>query len=301
MLDLADVLMKYVPDVFAAITSTNAPALTIDASIALYRLLHGSLADTAANVSWTDAIRAAWANRDAINSPGTPDPLTTPSFTLYNADATAVMPDPPDHSTPLPNSPSAYLRVALEAAIVAQNTPFDPPDAVISTPLVPKLDGRALYIVRCVFQRCALKRATLATLFPSLLSDPSQPFEIAPFFDSDAPARIIRIAMPVDTSPAGLRKFPKSVGFLLSDKLQQQLCQVSDLSGLLKGQLGNCDSLGIGEICCFSIPIITIIAMILMIAMAIVLNLVFWWLPFLKICFPVPTALVSAANEAEEA
>ena len=40
---------------------------------------------------------------------------------------------------------------------------------------------------------------------PPVVSDPTQPFQLAGFFDPDAPARPIRIALPIDTSPAGLR------------------------------------------------------------------------------------------------
>ena len=36
----------------------------------------------------------------------------------------------------------------------------------------------------------------------------------------------------------------------------------------------------------FSIPIITLIAFILMMIIAVLLNIIFWWLPLLKICLP---------------
>jgi len=38
-----------------------------------------------------------------------------------------------------------------------------------------------------------------------------------------------------------------------------------------------------------SIPIITICAMIVLMIFLILLNIIFFWLPFFKICFPVPT------------
>jgi hypothetical protein len=40
--------------------------------------------------------------------------------------------------------------------------------------------------------------------------------------------------------------------------------------------------------CTFSIPIITLCAFILLLVLVIVLNIVFWWIPFFKICLPVP-------------
>ena len=43
-----------------------------------------------------------------------------------------------------------------------------------------------------------------------------------------------------------------------------------------------------GTICTLSIPIITIVAFILLIVIATLLDLIFRWLPFLIACFPVP-------------
>ena len=286
MLDLADVLQKYVPDVFAAIVNGSSQ-LSNAQSAKLQGDLAGAIADPTLSLSWAGAIKAAWEARDLLNNPPLSDPANPSppptSFNLFYA-TTPLDPTFGDH---------------LEAAIQAQNIAPDPPDqGAALAAIVPKFDGNALYVVRCVFQRCAQKRQQLGVLHPAVLSDPSDPFEIAPFFDTDAPARTIRIPMPIDTSPSGLRKFPKSVGFLLSDKLQKQICQASDFASLLKGNLGNCSDLQLGQICSFSIPIITIIAMMLMMIMAILLNFVFWWLPFLKICFPIP---ISAPTEPEEA
>ena len=46
---------------------------------------------------------------------------------------------------------------------------------------------------------------------------------MANFFDPDAPARPVRIALPIDTSPAGLRKFDKNAAFVMSDMLCGQV------------------------------------------------------------------------------
>jgi hypothetical protein len=44
----------------------------------------------------------------------------------------------------------------------------------------------------------------------------------------------------------------------------------------------------LGMICSFSIPIITLCAFIVLMIFIQLLNIVFWWLPFLKICLPIP-------------
>ena len=41
-------------------------------------------------------------------------------------------------------------------------------------------------------------------------------------------------------------------------------------------------------LCSFSIPIITICALIVLMIFVALLNIIFWWMPFLKICLPKP-------------
>ncbi|HEX6625019.1 MAG TPA: hypothetical protein VF064_15015, partial [Pyrinomonadaceae bacterium] len=108
------------------------------------------------------------------------------------------------------------------------------------------------------------------------------------FFDPEAPARDIRVGLPVDVSIAGLRKFKKNVAFMMSKELRSKL---ESLSGQEKAVLDNEASvsdpgLNIGHICSFSLPIITLCAFILLMIIVILLNLVFWWIPLLRICFP---------------
>jgi hypothetical protein len=109
-----------------------------------------------------------------------------------------------------------------------------------------------------------------------------------PFFDPDAPARPIRIPAPVDTSIEGLRKFPKNVSVLISNQLRQQMQRVDGikLQQLDDGDVGPELPLDLGMICQLSIPIITICALILLMIIVSLLNIVFWWLPFFKICRP---------------
>jgi hypothetical protein len=149
----------------------------------------------------------------------------------------------------------------------------------------PKLDPRpdTRYVVRCVY-----RRPCCGPLHPDVVSDPSQPFAIASFFDLDAPARPIHISLPVDTSIAGLRKAKKNVSFLISNELRAQMERVKDGKKALKGELGSETSFDLGFICSLSIPIITICALILLMIIISLLNIIFWWLPFFRICFPVP-------------
>lgn len=162
--------------------------------------------------------------------------------------------------------------------------------------------GPPRYVLRFVHQRC-----DCGPLHPAVMSEPSEAFELAGFFDVDAPLRPIRIALPFDTSPGGLRKFGKNSAFIMSDLLCGQMKRVRKLGfgdlvlsvlpwpfhkDLDVGAMAPCAKPGpggsFGTICSLSIPIITIVAFVLLIVIATLLDLIFRWLPFLMVCFPVP-------------
>jgi hypothetical protein len=158
-------------------------------------------------------------------------------------------------------------------------------------PLDPRGDDR--FVIRCVFERphCAPLRAPL-------VSEPTEPFRLAGFFDPNAPARPIRIALPVDITPAGLRKFDKNTAFMVSDALR---CQIDRMKGVSLGDLvrsvlpwplhkdlpkgGACADVGLAI--SLSIPIITICALIMLIILVTLLDLIFRWLPYFIIVYPV--------------
>jgi len=158
--------------------------------------------------------------------------------------------------------------------------------AVASSVRVPAMSpqspsGTDWYIVRFVYERPQCGNSQ-----PPLIGDPCRPFQLASYFDPDAPARSLQVALPIDTSAAALRKYDKGVAFMISDQLAKQMSRVKGLKQLMDGDMG--PEVGIGMICSFSIPIITICAMIVLMIFVILLNIIFFWLPFLKICFPVP-------------
>ena len=74
--------------------------------------------------------------------------------------------------------------------------------------------------------RCVYEKPLCGPLFPTLVSEASRRFHVASFFDPDAPARPIRIPMPLDISPAGLRKYKKNTGFIISDMLCGKIKQI---------------------------------------------------------------------------
>ena len=154
--------------------------------------------------------------------------------------------------------------------------------------------------------RCVYVRGDCGPLHPPLLSAASQWFQLASFFDPDAPARPIRISLPLDTTPAGLRKYDKNAVLVISDVLCGQIQRAKGLGlgdlvrsvlpwplhkDLDVGGMGPCaksPELTFGMICSISIPIITICALILLLIIVSLLDFVFRWMPWFILCFPVP-------------
>jgi hypothetical protein len=58
--------------------------------------------------------------------------------------------------------------------------------------------------------------------------------------------------------------------------------------GASEDVVGKGPKLGIQWICSFSLPVITLVAMILLMIMISLLNIVFFWLPWVRICLPFP-------------
>jgi hypothetical protein len=191
-------------------------------------------------------------------------------------------------------------------ALVIRAMPTDTEEPVPPIPLAAQeaVEMReGIFVIRAVFERpnCAPFKTTV-------LSQPTVPFKMAGFFDPDAPARPIRIALPIDTTPAGLRKFDKNTAFMISDVLCGQIQRAKGLSlgDLVRSVLpwpfhkdlsvpdtGPCKStsdpaLQLGMICSLSIPIITICALILLMIVVSILDYIFRWIPYLIMCFPLP-------------
>ena len=136
-----------------------------------------------------------------------------------------------------------------------------------------------IYFIRLTYERSGC---------PPVVSDPSASFTFAKIIDPDAPARHIRIEMP-SIRPQDLRKFKRGIGIQTSPELASLMNSLSDPKGILNGNGITIGAPGLGMICSFSIQIMFIIAFILMFIFLILLNIVFWWIAFFKICFPVPT------------
>jgi hypothetical protein len=130
---------------------------------------------------------------------------------------------------------------------------------------------------------------------------------MAAFYDPDAPARPIKIPMPVDVSPAGLRKFKKGTAFMVSDMLCGHIKRIRKLTlgDLVLSILpwpfhknlpspdppspcGKDQGANFGMLCSLSIPIVTLCALILLIIIVNLFDIFFRWVPYLFTCFKLP-------------
>ena len=157
------------------------------------------------------------------------------------------------------------------------------------------------FVLRCVYER-----PNCGPFEPAVVSQATQAFRMASFFDPDAPQREVRIPMPLDVSTGGLRKYQKNARFVMSDLFCGKVTKIrkmtfadlvlsvlpwpfhKDLPSV--GPPGPCDKGdgGFGLIFSLSIPIVTLCAMILLIIMVALFDMFFRWIPYLFVAIPVP-------------
>jgi len=295
LVDFAELLTTHAPAVWSALGSSAAPSA--GAARDLYLLLDSATTGASPDPGFRTLLLAAWAQRLRIAGEATPPADLEVDLRSSNLAPVAL------RSILQRALQGLRPQIEFEGSIAAardpaqQGSPFlsqlesqrafqigrQAGRPIVTDADVPKLDpaARALYVIRCVFRR------PQCTPPVDLLSEPSDRFAIASFFDSDAPARPIRIQLPVKTSIADLRKYPKNVGFVLSNELQAQMSRVTDLKSVMAGQLAAGDEIDVGMLCSFSIPIITICALIVLMIFLNLLNIVFFWMPFLRTCLPI--------------
>ncbi|MFG6413318.1 hypothetical protein ACG02S_05340 [Roseateles sp. DC23W] len=115
----------------------------------------------------------------------------------------------------------------------------------------------------------------------------SEEFTIAPWFESSG-AAVPVIPMPDLLDRNQLAKVKPSVAFALPPRLAQLLR--GDPKDLMDGKGSGAPAIGLGWICSFSLPIITLCAFIVLNIFLSLFNLIFQWMAFLKICLPIPKA-----------
>jgi hypothetical protein len=273
--DLAEFLKTYLLDIFNAVinsTSTVSPTS--------YQNLLDLLNTTMINKGTKSLAQAIRDVQDPnLVSQVENDPFSTiyDVATTNHGGSSIVPPSSTFLVLQSPTKPEGLLHQRFREALGDSTTQFTIADDLAQQVKNEPTQGD-IFVTRLVYER---------GVCDPIISQPSAYFIFAKVFDTDAPARKIRIEMP-SIGLKDLRKHKRGVAFQLPPDLNNLLNRVN--SGMLKGG-GLADAgapLGIAMICTFSIPIITICALIVLFIFLILLNIIFWWLPFIRICFPIP-------------
>ena len=287
LVDLAGFLADELPDVFAG---TAASGTTAGALVAL---LNGvDFRSDAGTPTWMTALHQAHANRDVVLAALATAPSPVTGVSIVDVVGTPTVAGPPTVygrgvvglGVAEVDTVADDLFILVERALSEQEAtqPIPAAAAPPSTPPPSRMTG-AVYAIRFVYERPRCRLPDRHTV-----SEPSEPFRLAHFYDPDAPFRDHRIVLPIDTSLEGLRKFPRAVRMDLSSQLRKQMdrIQAIKLGDLDEGEIPDEQPLDLGMVCSMSIPIITICALVLLMIIVSLLNIVFFWIPLFKICLP---------------
>ena len=173
--------------------------------------------------------------------------------------------------------------------------------AVLTTAITPKSqsllapqgrfqDSTRFYRLRMF---CRIKSDNPACPPELVWSQYSEPFQIAPWFATGN-----RVPLPIplaDPTSDFLKNAKPNCSFQVPGNLMNAM-QGTSLSGLMKGAGGG-GGLKLDWICGFNIPLITICAFFVLSIFLSLLNIIFFWLPFIKICIPFPSPSPSSPDE----
>lgn len=146
-------------------------------------------------------------------------------------------------------------------------------------------DSSRLYRVRLFFR---IKGETPECPPELVWSEYSDPFRIAAWYESSGrPSPPVPLPDPMDRN--NLKNAKPTAAFSVPPSLMSAM-QGSSLSGLSDGTppASGGGGISIAWICSFSIPLITICAFFVLNIFISLLNIVFFWMAFIKICLPIP-------------
>jgi hypothetical protein len=188
----------------------------------------------------------------------------------------------PDAWPAVPADVALAVRAAMAGAFEAQAGAIIPAEGRFEV-------ARAEYVARA-FVRVRRDDGCPPRL---LWGAPSEPFRIRPWH-ANGPLPPLRVTLP-DLVPDRLEGLKPNVAFVVPKGLAAFMNN-NTAKALLKGA-GTPGSATLGWICGFNIPIITICAFIVLSIFLSLLHIVFWWLPFVKICIPFPSSLAKRLEE----
>jgi hypothetical protein len=225
------------------------------------------------------------------------DGSTQPMGVFYQTAKTALL-DYNGYPSSSPSAPQLLMptawdwlndgdQTALVQALVAALTPRS------QTLLAPQgrfQDATRRYRLRLFFR---IKGETPNCPPELVWSDYSKPFRIAPWYaSSERPHPPVPLPDPTSDFLANAKP---NCSFQVPGNLMSAM-QGTSMSGLMSGAGGG-SGLNLSWICGFNIPLITICAFFVLNIFLGLLNIVFFWLPFIKICIPFPMPSSSSPDD----
>jgi hypothetical protein len=122
----------------------------------------------------------------------------------------------------------------------------------------------------------------------------SDPFRFGAWYES-AGRPTAPVPLPDPFDPNTLKNSKPSASFAVPPKLMNAM-QGANLTSLSAGTPPAGGGLTVGWICGFSIPLITICAFFVLNIFLSLLNIVFFWMAFIKICIPIPVPAASSSG-----
>lgn len=225
------------------------------------------------------------------------DNTTQPMGAFYQS-AKAALLDFNAYSNPSAIPPTQQMPAAWDSLndddqcklLAALNAAVTPRTQNLLAPQGRFQDSSRLYKLRMFFR---IKGDTPACPPKLVWSEYSKPFKIAPWFATSSRAHV-PIPLPDPTSEF-VKNAKPNCAFQVPGNLMSAM-QGTSLSGLMNGGGGG-NGLSLAWICGFNIPLITICAFFVLNIFLSLLNIVFFWLPFIKICIPFPMPSTASPDE----
>jgi len=177
------------------------------------------------------------------------------------------------------------LIAAMSTALQANAAQVQPPEGRYQDP-------DRLYQLRVFFRVKGHSPDCPTQLYWSGYSDI---FRIAAWYDSSQ-----RAAAPIPLPDPTLRSFlagaKPNVSFVVPKGLMNAM-QGATMSKLMDGSANGGGGFSLNWICGFNIPLITICAFFVLNIFLSLLNIVFFWLPFIKICIPFPLVMPPSGDD----
>uniref|UniRef100_A0A832A8H8 Uncharacterized protein n=1 Tax=Desulfacinum infernum TaxID=35837 RepID=A0A832A8H8_9BACT len=179
----------------------------------------------------------------------------------------------PSHWPALSAAQARAVRLAIKEALTARWR--------ATAPRRRRFDGIGDTYVVCVFVRLKGENGCPCR---TVWSAPSEVFEIVPWYESSGHPPV-SVTLPALDKKA-LSRLKPNVAFTVPPSLRKTLEKL-DMNKLLDGSHEEGTG-SFGMICGFNIPIITLCAFIVLQIFLGLLHIVFFWLPFVRLCIPFP-------------